>query len=137
VDVSSLNLSLYGKSDKNSGLFSFSAGNPKGAMSTDWSVLDGTLIKYVTIKAANEFKVYELAGAGASSGTGFSTLGLLTPNGKNQPGISHISFWTVPGSAVPEPSTWALMLLGFGAVGWGLRRRNSADGQPQMRVRYN
>jgi hypothetical protein len=39
--------------------------------------------------------------------------------------------------AVPEPSTWALMLLGFGAVGWGLRRRNSADGQPRMRVVYN
>jgi hypothetical protein len=26
---------------------------------------------------------------------------------------------------VPEPTTWALMLLGFGAVGWQLRRRSS------------
>lgn len=26
-------------------------------------------------------------------------------------------------SAVPEPSTWAMMLLGFGAVGFALRRR--------------
>lgn len=25
-------------------------------------------------------------------------------------------------SAVPEPSTWAMMLFGFGAVGWGMRR---------------
>ncbi len=25
--------------------------------------------------------------------------------------------------AVPEPATWAMMLLGFGAVGWQLRRR--------------
>jgi hypothetical protein len=39
--------------------------------------------------------------------------------------------------AVPEPSTWALMLLGFGALGWGMRRRNAADGQPRMRVVYN
>jgi hypothetical protein len=39
--------------------------------------------------------------------------------------------------AVPEPSTWALMLLGFGAVGWGLRRRKPADDQPRMRVLYN
>jgi hypothetical protein len=32
----------------------------------------------------------------------------------------HVSF-----DAVPEPATWALMLLGFGAVGWQLRRRRS------------
>jgi hypothetical protein len=25
--------------------------------------------------------------------------------------------------AVPEPGTWALMLLGFGLIGWILRRR--------------
>jgi hypothetical protein len=27
------------------------------------------------------------------------------------------------GSAVPEPGTWALMILGFGAVGGALRGR--------------
>jgi hypothetical protein len=135
VDVSSLDLALYGKSDDGSGRFSFSAGNPDGAMSTDWSVLDGTLIKYVTIKAANEFKVYELAGAGASVGTAFSTVGLLTPNKKNQPAISHLSFWTAS-SAVPEPSTWALLLLGFGAIGWGIRRSKAAH-EPRMRVLYD
>ena len=26
-------------------------------------------------------------------------------------------------AAVPEPATWALMLLGFGAIGWQMRRR--------------
>lgn len=26
-------------------------------------------------------------------------------------------------AAVPEPSTWALMLMGFGVAGWALRRR--------------
>ena len=35
-------------------------------------------------------------------------------------------------SAVPEPSTWAMMLIGFGAVGYGMRRRRrSAIGLPQ------
>ena len=35
-------------------------------------------------------------------------------------------------SAVPEPSTWAMMLIGFGAVGYGKRRRRrSAIGLPQ------
>jgi len=27
--------------------------------------------------------------------------------------------------AVPEPATWAMMLIGFGAIGWQLRRRRS------------
>ena len=27
------------------------------------------------------------------------------------------------GSAVPEPATWAMMLVGFGAVGYSLRRK--------------
>ena len=30
----------------------------------------------------------------------------------------------IPGAdVVPEPSTWAMMLLGFGAVGYTMRRR--------------
>ena len=27
--------------------------------------------------------------------------------------------------AVPEPATWAMMLLGFGAIGWQMRRRRA------------
>ena len=34
-------------------------------------------------------------------------------------------------SAVPEPATWAMMLLGFGVVGFSIRRRRVA-GLPQM-----
>ena len=34
-------------------------------------------------------------------------------------------------SAVPEPATWAMMLIGFGAVGYSLRRRRSAGALPQ------
>lgn len=34
--------------------------------------------------------------------------------------------------AVPEPSTWAMMLLGFGMVGFGLRNRR----KPTVRVTY-
>jgi hypothetical protein len=33
-------------------------------------------------------------------------------------------------AAVPEPATWAMMLLGFGAIGFALRRRRSAIATP-------
>jgi hypothetical protein len=32
-----------------------------------------------------------------------------------------------PTGVVPEPSTWAMMLLGFGAVGYGMRRRRRRE----------
>lgn len=36
-------------------------------------------------------------------------------------------------AAVPEPGTWAMMLLGFGAIGLGMRRLRSANkGLPQI-----
>ena len=114
-------LALYGKSDSNFSLFTFSVNSdPTTGQITDWSVLDGAMIKYVTIKAGTGFKLYELAGAGASSGIGFSTLGLFTNSGR-QPDISHISFFTVAAAAVPEPATWALLIGGFFAIGAGMR----------------
>jgi len=30
---------------------------------------------------------------------------------------------TGPVSAVPEPGTWAVLILGFFAIGWAMRRR--------------
>jgi len=33
--------------------------------------------------------------------------------------------FSVATAAVPEPATWALMLLGFGIVGFGMRRRQN------------
>ena len=32
-------------------------------------------------------------------------------------------------AAVPEPSTWAMMLIGFGAVGFSMRRRKASNGR--------
>jgi hypothetical protein len=62
VDVSLLNLVLYGKSDDNPGLFTFSpSANPDDGKITNWTVRDGTLVNYVTVKAAGQFKVYQTA----------------------------------------------------------------------------
>ena len=47
-------------------------------------------------------------------------------NGTSNPGLSNLSF----DGAVPEPATWGLMMVGFGALGAGMRsrRRVSAIG---------
>ena len=35
-------------------------------------------------------------------------------------GVDNVSISTAAGAAVPEPATWALMLMGFGAIGFSL-----------------
>jgi hypothetical protein len=37
-----------------------------------------------------------------------------------------LAFAQTPTSPVPEPTTWAMMLLGFGAIGFAMRRRRFA-----------
>lgn len=49
------------------------------------------------------------------------TFGAYVRSSDNLYGRGAISF----GDAVPEPATWALMILGFGAVGGAMRRRQS------------
>lgn len=39
--------------------------------------------------------------------------------------VSNVGFVNGPG-AVPEPSVWAMLLIGFGAIGYSARRRNAA-----------
>jgi hypothetical protein len=41
-----------------------------------------------------------------------------TAIGDNYAGLDLVSM-----TAVPEPSTWAMLLIGFGAVGYAIRRR--------------
>ncbi|WP_010215973.1 PEPxxWA-CTERM sorting domain-containing protein [Sphingomonas sp. PAMC 26621] len=47
------------------------------------------------------------------------------PGGDDRDYAGQFSFTAVEG-AVPEPTTWAMMLAGFGMIGLGLRSRRSA-----------
>jgi len=61
--------------------------------------------------------------------TGSSTA--LSFSFRDDPGFIFLDSVSI--AAVPEPSTWAMMLIGFGAVGFAMRRRNrlaTADLQP-------
>lgn len=41
-------------------------------------------------------------------------------------GVGALASWSISGiGAVPEPSTWGMMILGFGAVGGAMRRRKA------------
>lgn len=59
-----------------------------------------------------------------SVGAGTYTLNIEGTPGRSAGSISGtVAFNAV--AAVPEPGTWALMLLGFGAIGFSMRRRRS------------
>jgi hypothetical protein len=60
---------------------------------------------------------------GASGG--FDSSGTLSfPNGRPTVAQTFSGLLNVPG-AVPEPGTWAMLILGFGIIGAALRRRSS------------
>ena len=40
-------------------------------------------------------------------------------------------------NAVPEPGTWAMMLLGFGMIGFSLRKRKAGQGAARLRVSFD
>jgi hypothetical protein len=48
----------------------------------------------------------------------------------------QLSFGTTSVPGVPEPATWGMMLIGFGGVGFGLRRRKASDKAARVRVAY-
>lgn len=62
--------------------------------------------------------------AGITTDVGVTSFRIQATNGENvNTGVDNIRIQS--SAAVPEPGTWALMLLGFGAVGGSLRFRRS------------
>lgn len=60
-------------------------------------------------------------GSAASGGPGFTFPDLI--NNTTTGGRFGPNFDFAAGGAVPEPATWAMMIAGFGGVGFSLRRR--------------
>ncbi len=87
------------------------AGQTSGTFS-----LPGWDIDYFAVKASNEFVLYEYIGSNTWT-TG------------NQHGVSHIAFFGTQAPAVPEPGTWAMMLLGFAGAGVAIRRSRRRGGE--------
>jgi hypothetical protein len=77
---------------------------------------------YMAVKAATNWALYALDGALSGD---WSTAGLLTPNGRNQADVSHVSFYN-SAAPIPLPAAGWLMLAGLGSLGALVRRRRPA-----------
>jgi hypothetical protein len=80
-----------------------------GATSTVLFTLDGNLSTYDLIDLSS-----------------YSNILSFSLNTDDSYGLSYDDFTYDVAGAVPEPATWAMMILGFGAVGFAMRRRKQA-----------
>ncbi|MCP9221521.1 PEPxxWA-CTERM sorting domain-containing protein [Erythrobacter sp. LQ02-29] len=61
--------------------------------------------------------------------TRYSGTATVDPSGYH---LTQISYEALGAGGVPEPATWALMILGMGAAGAAMRRRNQAAPRPAI-----
>ena len=89
----------------------------------DWTYVGAEILAYATLKAGNEFAIFDIGGA--TMGT-LTTVDILLNGGGQIPDISHVRFWKLAGSSVPEPVTSALLVAGLAGLGFFSRRRSNA-----------
>ena len=100
------------------GLFNI-ANNPYYYITTGPPFLDGSGVRFNTATATNiAFFHQDNVAANIYRVNGNGTISAFGPATSTQ--VNAVA-------AVPEPSTWAMMLLGLGAVGFAMRRRKKAN----------
>jgi hypothetical protein len=130
ADEAAIVNSLLGTSYTGATLPYLDVSNLVGNTITFASALTGTVILGVHVGAAT--------GAGGIGYNGTSFYTLVDPGSSvtmNVPGLSNARIFGV--AAVPEPGTWAMMLVGLGLVGWTLRKyRRSITGPVKTTVTF-
>jgi hypothetical protein len=116
------------------GFFSFDGNDPTGLL-TFGQTLFGDQVLSVKVKNNTLLFDFDFGTTGANSVLlgvqGLSNAMLITPLGDGTGGGSGTGGDGGVG-AVPEPSTWAMMLLGFGGMGFAMRRRRRTGNMLQQ-----
>ena len=84
----------------------------------------GTVYNLIIGTTPSGFSAFGLPLTNLAAGDYRLTINGISPNSGSFTGNVRITT-----GAVPEPGTWALMLLGFGAVGFAMRRQRKQDGR--------
>lgn len=102
---------IFGGADN----FLFVTGLPFTDLGVSFSLANGTFANlFLDDVSTGEYFATNLAGSTGRT----NAIGVFTYSAAN--------------AAVPEPATWAMMLLGFGAMGYAVRRRGKVD----ARIRF-
>ena len=86
-----------------------------------YAVVNGTTYSFPALANNNLDLPYQTASFGFVAASGSTTLQFYSDGINNVDAIVDNILLT--GAAVPEPGTWAMMLLGFGGIGIAMRRR--------------
>jgi hypothetical protein len=89
--------------------------------------LDDPSLHYVSVKQANDGYLLYYDENPITSGS-------IDLTQFDPVGWSHITFYNSGTPGVPEPATWAMLLIGFGAVGATMRSKKKADTGRRLRL---
>ena len=112
-------------------LISFDLANLAGGTPNFYEVLfGGTQLFTATNTSAFGYMNFSTTSVASGAST------VLAFNFQHNPNYFYLDNISVTASgingAVPEPATWAMMLIGFGAIGASMRRRRKVNATPQF-----
>jgi choice-of-anchor C domain-containing protein len=118
------------------------SGNPDGGDATKFgliSAVDGGIVQSATflgLQGSSHSNMNYLPWTFSFTATGAQTT--LSFAGDGSDGAYGAVLDAVQVIApVPEPATWAMMLFGFGAIGFAMRRRKDPKGVRRVRLAYS
>lgn len=85
---------------------------------------NSTIIENLTNYAISDSGLTSFIGYQNNSGIGSVSFTAVTGQDRWSPLVSNVSYGS---PAVPEPATWAMMLVGMGAIGFAARRRQNVS----------